>query len=156
MRNQKQIIASFAPRRSQDDAFLALFILAFYLLFSNPVLALTVGSVLCGAVAMVLIDIGRAVASVAVMAMGAGILLGKVTWGQAAMMVGGVGLIFGGGSIVTYLTIGNEALIGTGIAAAINTTYAGNAALALSGCGAYGATLSSAANLLSGFFGNFR
>lgn len=153
MHKPRAIAVSLDLGNVQRSALLALLAVAAYLLLCSPAFAVTVGSVLCGAVAMVLLDIGRAVASVAVIAMGAGILIGKVTWGQAMMMVGGIALLFGAGTIVTTLTTNSEALIGTGLAMlVIGTSYTGDAASALVGCGSYGGAISSVTDAISGAF----
>ena len=46
---------------------------------------------------------GRAIATVAVIAVGVGALLGKISWGMALIVALGVALIFGAGTIVTAL-----------------------------------------------------
>jgi len=59
--------------------------------------------VFCNVVAMLNGATGRAIATVAIIAVGVGALLGKISWGMALIVAVGVALIFGAASIVTAL-----------------------------------------------------
>lgn len=57
----------------------------------------------CNVVNLLTNTTGRAVATVAVIAVGIGALLGKISWGMALIVAIGVALVFGASSIVTAL-----------------------------------------------------
>lgn len=46
---------------------------------------------------------GKAIATIAIIAVGVGALLGKISWGMALIVAIGVALVFGAASIVTAL-----------------------------------------------------
>ncbi len=59
--------------------------------------------VMCNVVLILTGTTGKAVATVAVIAVGVGALLGKISWGMALIVALGIALIFGAASIVTTL-----------------------------------------------------
>ena len=59
--------------------------------------------VFCNVVFMLTGTTGKAIATVAIIAVGVGALLGKISWGMALIVALGVALIFGAASIVTAL-----------------------------------------------------
>ncbi len=59
--------------------------------------------VFCNVVAILNGTTGKAIATVAIIAVGVGALLGKISWGMALIVALGVALIFGAASIVTAL-----------------------------------------------------
>jgi type IV secretory pathway VirB2 component (pilin) len=63
-----------------------------------------IGTVLCNATAIIMMDVGQGLATLAVVALGVGALFGKVTWGMALTTVTGIGTIFGAVGIVGWLT----------------------------------------------------
>ena len=63
-----------------------------------------IGTVLCNATAIIMLDVGQGLATLAVVALGVGALFGKVTWGMALTTVTGIGTIFGAVGIVGWLT----------------------------------------------------
>jgi type IV secretory pathway VirB2 component (pilin) len=71
------------------------------------------GYVLCGVVDMVYGNLGRGIATLAVMALGVGAMLGKVSWGLALTVSTGMALIFGAAGLVTEFSL----LAGVGNAA---------------------------------------
>lgn len=62
--------------------------------------------VFCNLVDILTSATGRAIATVAVIAVGIGALLGKISWGMALIVAVGIALIFGAGSIVSVLASG--------------------------------------------------
>jgi type IV secretion system protein VirB2 len=58
------------------------------------------GSTLCKAVGMMTGNTGKGLATIAVVVVGVGALLGKVSYGMAIMVATGIGIIFGAGTIV--------------------------------------------------------
>lgn len=93
------------------------FFLIFLLLYSymcSPAFALSgftpVGIVLCNVVTMIWSDIGRGIATIAVMIMGIMAALGKATWGQALLLAVGISLTFGAPIIVPQLVYGDSFL----------------------------------------------
>ncbi|HEU5047437.1 MAG TPA: TrbC/VirB2 family protein [Rickettsiales bacterium] len=59
--------------------------------------------VFCNVVAVLNGPTGKAIATVAIIAVGIGALLGKISWGMALIVALGVALIFGAGTIVDNL-----------------------------------------------------
>ncbi len=59
-----------------------------------------IGTTLCNAVQMITGNTGQGLATIAVVVIGIGALLGKVSWGMAILVGVGVGVIFGAGTIV--------------------------------------------------------
>jgi type IV secretion system protein VirB2 len=65
-----------------------------------------IGSTLCKAVQMITGNTGKGLATIAVVVIGIGALLGKVSWGMAILVGVGVGIIFGAGTIVNAFAAG--------------------------------------------------
>lgn len=61
------------------------------------------GQVLCNVVAWFTGRVGQAIATLAILVIGIGALMGKVSWGMAIIVGIGVGVIFGAPSIVHAL-----------------------------------------------------
>lgn len=59
--------------------------------------------VMCNVVIALTGTTGKAIATVAVIAVGVGALLGKISWGMALIVALGIALVFGASSIVTEL-----------------------------------------------------
>lgn len=89
---------------------------AIYLLLCSSAFAISgftpVGIVLCNVVTMIWSDIGRGIATLAVMVTGIMAMLGKVTWGHAILVAVGISLTFGAPVIVPYMVFGNSFLSG--------------------------------------------
>lgn len=62
-----------------------------------------IGDVLCNVVSWFTGRIGQAIATLAILVIGIGALMGKVSWGMAIIVGIGVGVIFGAPSIVNAL-----------------------------------------------------
>lgn len=74
-------------------------------LFSSPAFAQTVvGSVLCSVYGLVAFDIGQGLATLAIIALGVGAMLGRVTWGQAVTVIAGIGGTIGALVIMVAVT----------------------------------------------------
>jgi len=70
--------------------------------------------VFCNVVVLLTGTTGKAIATVAIIAVGVGALLGKVSWGMALIVALGVALVFGAASIVLALGgSGNACTAGT-------------------------------------------
>ncbi len=79
----------------QQTAFHILLLFGIYS-FSSPAFAQSVvGSVLCSVYGLISFDIIRGLACLAVISLGVGAMLGRVTWGQAATVLAGTGGVFG-------------------------------------------------------------
>lgn len=65
-----------------------------------------VSSALCFAILAVESNLGRAIATIAVISLGIGALFGKITWMQGIIVATGIGVIFGAIGIVDMLTTG--------------------------------------------------
>lgn len=59
--------------------------------------------VFCNVVTIMTGTTGKAIATVAIIAVGVGALLGKISWGMALIVALGVALVFGAASIVSAL-----------------------------------------------------
>lgn len=68
--------------------------------------ATPMGAVLCYIVGFVYGNMGRGLATMAVMIVGAGATLGKVSWGLAITVAIGISVIFNAGGIVTMIGVG--------------------------------------------------
>jgi type IV secretion system protein VirB2 len=60
-------------------------------------------TVFCNVVGALTGTTGAAIATVAVIAVGVGALLGKISWGMALIVAVGIALVFGASSIVTAI-----------------------------------------------------
>jgi type IV secretion system protein VirB2 len=63
----------------------------------------TIGSVLCGVVDWFTGTVGQGIATLAIIVIGVGALMGKVSWGMAIIVGIGVAVIFGAPAIVEEL-----------------------------------------------------
>lgn len=60
-----------------------------------------IGAILCSVYTDIIVaEVGRGVATIAVASLGIGAMLGKISWGMAIMVGVGVGALFGAGAIV--------------------------------------------------------
>ena len=59
--------------------------------------------VFCNVVVIMTGTTGKAIATVAIIAVGVGALLGKISWGMALIVALGVALVFGAASVVSAL-----------------------------------------------------
>lgn len=84
-----------------------------YLFSCNSASAGVIGEVLCSVIGMVMLDIGRGLATMAIIMVGVSALLGKASWGQALMVITGIGLIFGAQSIMLILSLTMSGTIAT-------------------------------------------
>ncbi len=67
-----------------------------------------IGETLCNAVDMMTGNTGQGLATIAVVVVGIGALLGKVSWGMAILVATGIAVIFGAGTIVNAVSaVGN-------------------------------------------------
>ncbi len=63
-----------------------------------------IGSVLCVIVGALQGTIGKAVATIAVVVLGIGLFLGKLSWPLAVATAIGIGMIFGASELVTWIS----------------------------------------------------
>lgn len=135
MRKQETTAASLDLEEVRHLSILALLAIGMYLLFCSPAFAGVIGSMLCDTVGMVFLDIGRGLATIAVVALGAGAMMGKVSWGQGVIVIIGIGIVFGAGTVVWTLTM-TPSVMGGSLLAGItaNPVYAGIAAGSVAGC----------------------
>ncbi|KAF8818826.1 TrbC/VirB2 family protein [Rickettsia endosymbiont of Cardiosporidium cionae] len=68
-----------------------------------------IGDTLCNLISNLQGTIGKAIATLAIFAVGIGLFLGKASWTIAATTAVGVGIVFGAGQIVDWLNIGTVA-----------------------------------------------
>ena len=83
--------------------------ISLYLLLIYPALAGTdtpMGSVLCAVVGMIYGNLGRGLATLAIVIVGVGATLGKVSWGLAITVAVGISIIFNATSIAGTLGSG--------------------------------------------------
>ena len=77
-------------------------------------------AVFCNVVLLLTGTTGKAVATVAIIAVGVGALLGKISWGMALIVAVGVALVFGAGTIVDALGASANDCTSSGIGNPIN------------------------------------
>lgn len=70
-----------------------------------------IGETLCRVVNQLQGSVAKAIATIAVFVLGISLFMGKVNWGTAAMLACGIGVIFGAGQIVAWVSPsgGNQA-----------------------------------------------
>ncbi len=69
---------------------------------------------LCNVTALLTSATGRAIATLAVIVVGIGALMGKVSWGLALIVALGIALVFGAGTIVDAVAGGSTGACATG------------------------------------------
>lgn len=67
---------------------------------------------LCNAVILITGPAGKAIATVAIIVIGLGALMGKVSWGMALIVALGIALVFGAATIVNQLGASNASSCG--------------------------------------------
>jgi type IV secretion system protein VirB2 len=72
----------------------------------------TIGNVLCNVVEWFTGPVGQGIATLAIIVVGIGALMGKVSWGMAIIVGIGVAVIFGAPSIVSELGAGGTGCSG--------------------------------------------
>ncbi len=77
----------------------------FFALVAEPASASTVYVILCSIVGIIQGQMGRAMATLAVLMLGIGALYGKVSWPMAIMVAVGVSVIFGAQTLVSLMNI---------------------------------------------------
>lgn len=104
MPNVKSTTATAVSNETQHFAILVLFAIGLYLL-SSPAFAIgsAIANVLCSAYGLIVFDIGQGLATLAIVALGVGAMLGRVTWGQAVTVGAGIGCVFGALSMALSL-----------------------------------------------------
>jgi len=65
-----------------------------------------IDAVFCNVVTLITGSTGKAIATVAVIAVGVGALLGKVSWAMALIVALGIALVFGAATIVNFIANG--------------------------------------------------
>lgn len=65
-----------------------------------------IGTVLCTIVGALQGTIGKAVATIAIVVLGIGLFLGKLSWPLAVATAIGIGMIFGASEMVTWISAG--------------------------------------------------
>ena len=65
-----------------------------------------IDAVFCNVVSLITGSTGKAIATVAVIAVGVGALLGKVSWAMALIVALGIALVFGAATIVNFIANG--------------------------------------------------
>ncbi len=63
-----------------------------------------VSGILCIVIGIIMGNLGRAIATIAVISMGIGATFGKVTWIQALLLATGIGVIFGSVALIILIT----------------------------------------------------
>ena len=96
--------------RMMTAMLLGVFVLGFTMLSAEPAMAQQspMGNVICFIIGIIYGNLGRGLAVLAVIIVGVGATLGKVSWGLAMTVGIGVGTIFGAVPLVAYLISGNS------------------------------------------------
>ena len=87
------------------------------LLTAEPAMAQQspMGNVICCIIGIIYGNLGRGLAVLAVIIVGVGATLGKVSWGLAITVATGIATIFGAVPLVAYLVSGNASLAMCGV-----------------------------------------
>lgn len=90
-------------------AIFAASVLAMLFLSSEPAMAQQspMGNVICAIIGIIYGNLGRGLAVLAVLVVGIGATLGKVSWGLAMTVAVGIGTVFGAVPLVAYLISAN-------------------------------------------------
>jgi len=134
MKKQGTIAASFDLNEIKRLALLLIIATGMYLLFYSQASATPIAEVLCSVASMIAIDVGRAIATLAIITLGISALLGKATWAQALMICTGIGIMVGAPYLMVNLTISASTvltLIGPGITSPFSLI---TSPMALAGC----------------------
>lgn len=67
-----------------------------------------VGTMMCNVVTWFTGNTGQGLATIAIIVIGIGALMGKVSWGMAIIVGLGISIIFGAGALVTALNAGGD------------------------------------------------
>lgn len=104
-------------RDNQRFVIMTLLAAVVYLLFCAPAQASPIASVLCSVINVIIIDVGRALGTLAIIVLGISALLGKATWGQGLTVIVGVGIVTAGPGLGLWLY--TAAMAGTMAAAVV-------------------------------------
>lgn len=105
----KKVVHTITSRLTMA-ALLGVFVLGFTLLSAEPAMAQQspMGNVICFIIGIIYGNLGRGLAVLAVIIVGIGATVGKVSWGLAMTVAIGVGTVFGAVPLVAYLISGNS------------------------------------------------
>ena len=116
MQAQAKAISATHPMTTHKVVFVSLLAISIYMLIISPALAQGItgtptpmGIVLCNIVKFVYGNLGRGLATLAIMVVGVGATLGKVSWGLAITVGVGISVVFNANSIMTLLLTGSGA-----------------------------------------------
>lgn len=121
MNKQQTITASVNDRAKHQLMTVLLLAMGMYLILSSYAFAASfldsfrltgMSTVLCNAAYLVVFDVARGLASLAIVAIGVAAMLGKATWGQAMSLGVGIGVVFGSLTLTTTLTGGLSSILG--------------------------------------------
>jgi len=134
MKKQGIIAAAYDLNEVKRYALLLLVAMAMYLLFYSQASATPVAEVLCSVASMIFLDVGRAIATLAIVTLGISALLGKATWAQALTICTGIGIMVGAPYLMMSLTMSVASIV-TGIGAGIASPFSlATSAISLAGC----------------------
>ncbi len=96
MSKQAIAVTLVEQRDNHRLAAMAIFAVAIYFLFCVPGYAASaIANVLCSVTTTVIVDVGRGIATLAVIVLGISALLGRATWAQGLTILAGIAIIFG-------------------------------------------------------------
>ncbi|MFN7039190.1 MAG: TrbC/VirB2 family protein [Alphaproteobacteria bacterium] len=72
-----------------------------------------ISQTLCNVILKLTGPIGKGIATIAIIVLGVGLFLGKMSWAVAVATAIGIGLIFGAGSMVEWIGKGATSTVGT-------------------------------------------
>ncbi len=134
MQKQGTIAAIYDLGEVRNLKILMLLAAGAFLLFSNQAFATPVADVLCSVVSMIMLDVGRAIATIAIISFGIAALIGKATWGQGLAVISGIGIMIGAPWLMVNLTTSASAILSTVAAASTSPFSAASSVLSLAGC----------------------
>jgi type IV secretory pathway VirB2 component (pilin) len=114
----KQAIAITMVNQSNNQRLvaMAIFAISVYFIFFTPAYAASaIYSILCNVILTIIVDVGRGIATLAVIVLGISALLGRATWAQGLTIMAGIAIIFGApGIALSFATSAATGLPGLG------------------------------------------
>ena len=104
----KQAIAATMVEQNNNQrlVIMAMFAVSVYLLFFTPAYAgSAIYGVLCNVILTIIVDVGRGIATLAVIVLGISALLGRATWAQGLTILTGIAIIFGAPGIALSFAV---------------------------------------------------
>ncbi len=134
MKKQGVIAISFDFGEVKRHALLLLVAMGMYLLLCGHAYATPIADVLCSVASMIFLDVGRGIATLAIVSLGISALLGKATWAQALTICTGIGIMVGAPWLMISLTVNAASILSVIAASAASPFSTLSTPISLAGC----------------------